>query len=136
VGFLCEIGFSKEKIEAVCYAIFVHRKSKGRAPETIEAKILQDSDYLDAIGAVDVARVIASSLQSKKYRRPIYVDKPFEGEKDENTSGIHYLLFKIEHPKLQPEKFHTELGRRIASERFEFMKLFADTFIKEWRGES
>src|SRR3989344_3154168 len=59
-----KIHFPKAKIEAVCHAILVHRKSKGRKPKTIEAKILQDADYLDALGAVDIARVIASSIQS------------------------------------------------------------------------
>lgn len=132
---LTKIGFPEDKIEKACHAVLVHRKSQGRVPEIIEAKILQDADYLDAMGAVDVARVIASSLQSEKYKRPIYLDKPFEGEKDDNTSAIHYLLYKIEHPKLQPDKFHTRLGRELASERFKFMKTFADTFIKEWRGE-
>ncbi len=128
-----KVNFPKEKIGNVCHAIYVHRKSKGRQPETIEAKILQDADYLDALGAVDIARVICSSIQSKKYRRPIYVDEPYIG--NENRSAIHYLLHKVKHPKLQPSKFHTRLGRKLARERFEFMKNFTGRFIAEWKGE-
>jgi len=128
-----KINFPREKINSVCHAILVHRKSKGRKPETIEAKILQDADYLDALGAVDIARVIASSLQSKKYRRPIYVEPTDEDKKIK--SAIHYFLHKLEHPKLQPSKFHTKLGRQLAKERFNFMKEFTERFIDEWNGK-
>ncbi len=132
-----EIGFPKDKIENVCHAIYVHRKSKNRVPKTIEAKILQDADYLDALGAVDVARVIASSIQTKKFRKPLYVDE-YVGEsyKDgKSISTIHYFLHKLEHPKLQPSNFHTALGRKLAKERFRFMKEFTERFIAEWKGE-
>ncbi|MCK5452686.1 MAG: HD domain-containing protein [Candidatus Aenigmarchaeota archaeon] len=134
---LDEIGFPKDKVENVCHAILVHRKSKNKVPKTIEAKILQDADYLDAMGAVDVARVISSSIQTKKYRKPMYIDKivdePYVGEK--SISTIHYFLHKLEHPKLQPCNFHTTLGRKIAEERFRFMKEFTERFIAEWKGE-
>tara|TARA_Y100000031_G_scaffold55275_1_gene62918 strand:- start:212 stop:862 length:651 start_codon:yes stop_codon:yes gene_type:complete len=128
-----KINFPKDKIDSVCHAILVHRKSKGRKPETMEAKILQDADYLDALGAVDIARVIASSLQSKKYKRPIYVEPT--NDDIEIKSAIHYFLHKIEHPKLQPNKFHTKLGRQLAKERFDFMKEFTERFIDEWNGK-
>jgi len=39
-----KLDFPKEKIEAVCYAIKVHRKAKGIKAKTKEAKILQDAD--------------------------------------------------------------------------------------------
>jgi len=128
-----KINFPKEKIDAVCHAIFVHRKSKGRKPKTIEAEILQDADYLDALGAVDIVRVIASSFQSKKYKRPIYVE-PVNDNK-EIKSAIHYLLHKLKHPKLQPNNFHTKLGRQLAKDRFNFMKEFTERFIDEWKGK-
>ena len=53
----------------------------------------------------------------------------------ESKSAIHYLLHKIEHPKLQPNKFHTELGRQLAEERYGFMKEFTERFIDEWNGK-
>lgn len=127
------INFPPKKIDAVCHAILVHRKSKARKAETIEAKILQDADYLDVLGAVDIVRVIASSLQSKKYRRPIYTDTPYNENK--NESAIHYFLYKLQHPKLQPKNFHTKLGRQLAKERFNFMKEFTERFIDEWNGK-
>lgn len=130
------IGFPNEKIENVCHSILSHRRSKDRVPETIEAKILRDADYLDAMGAVDIPRMIASCLQSEKYRKPIYVDIPYDENKEmENVSMIHFLLYKIKHPKHQPENFYTNLGKKLAIERFEYMKEFAERFISEWHGE-
>ncbi len=132
---LTKIGFPKEKIDLVCRAILVHRKSMNKEPETLEAKILQDADYLDALGAIDVARILGSSFQSKKYKRPIYDGKPSDRAEDNNKSAINYLLYKISQPKMQPENFHTRLGREYAKERFTFVKEFARRFIAEWEGK-
>ena len=130
-----KIDFPKDKINAVCHAILVHRKSKGRKPKTIEAKILQDADYLDALGAVDIARVIASALQSKKYKKPIYVENTNNSKEIKSKSAIHYLLYELRYPKLQPSRFHTKLARQFAKERFNFTKEFVDRFIDEWNGK-
>ena len=63
---LNKIDFPKEKIEKVCDAILSHRRSGNIEPQILEAKKLRDADYLDAMGAISVARVIASSIQSQK----------------------------------------------------------------------
>lgn len=131
---LKEIGFPEEKIKNVVHCIDVHR-CKERPAQTLEAKILQDADRLDALGAVDIARVIGSSLQSKQYSRPIYIDEPYLSEADNNKSAIHYLIKKTIHPKRKPENFNTETGRKIAEERFKFSLEYIDRFIKEWHGE-
>lgn len=131
---LTTINFPVNKIENVCHAIFVHRRSKDRIPETIEAKILRDADYLDAMGATDVARVIASSLQTEKYKRPIYVDKAFE-EGDEDISAIHFMSYQLKHEKHQPENFFTKRGKQIAKDRYLFLKDFVERFVDEWHGK-
>ena len=132
---LGKIGFPKEKVEPVCHAIEVHRKSVGKRPKSVEAKILQDADYLDALGIMAVIRTIASSFQSKKYKRPIFIDRPYRGEKDKNISAVHHLLYLVSHPKLQPKNLYSRLGRKLAEERFEFMKNCADRFVDEWSGK-
>jgi uncharacterized protein len=132
---LPRVSFPEDKIEAVCHAILSHRRSKDRVPETIEAKILRDSDYLDAMGAVDIARVIASALQSQEYRKPIFIDKPYKDGDDPNFSAIHFLYYKLNHPKHKPENFYTKLGKEMAKDRFNFMKEYADRFVSEWHGD-
>jgi uncharacterized protein len=131
---LNKIGYPKNKINNVCHSILVHRWKKNGPPETLEARILQDADRLDALGAVDVARVIASSIQSKKYKCPIYVDEPYTEPSDGKKSAIHYLIEKLKEPKRRPESYNTETAKKIAQKRHQFSKKFVDRFIKEWRG--
>src|ERR1051326_680592 len=44
-------GFSEDKIEKISYCIRTHSYSKQIEPSTLEGKILQDADRLDALGA-------------------------------------------------------------------------------------
>jgi uncharacterized protein len=132
---LFEIGFPSEKIDKVCYAISVHRRSAGINPESIEAKILQDADYLDAMGAIDIVRVISSSIQTKKYKKPIYINTPFSKDSYDNSSAIHFIMSQVKHPKIQPENFHTKLAQKLAIGRFKLMKEFVERFLAEWEGK-
>lgn len=119
-----KLKFPSEKIEAVCYAIKVHRKSKGMKAETKEAQILQDADRLDALGAITVARVIASGF-TEEYKRPVYAK--------EGDSAIYYLQSKL--LKLTPDAFNTETGKKLAKRRYNFMKKYVQEFIDEWNGK-
>lgn len=132
---LTQVDFPKEKIKKVCDAILTHRRSRNLKPQTLEAKILRDADYLDAMGAINVARVIASSLQSKKYKRPIFVDKPYEDRDDIGyASAYHFMLYEVKHPKHQPKSFYTKLGRKLAEDRLKFSKEYVERLDDEWRG--
>jgi len=132
---LNKVGFHKDKIDNVVHTISVHRCTPEKPPKSLEAKILQDADRLDALGAVAVARAIGSSFQSKGHKRPIYKDEPYNGLGDSNKSTVHYISHEIRQPKRKPENFNTETGRKIAKERYEFSKEYVERFIKEWRGE-
>jgi uncharacterized protein len=67
--------YSLSEIDVICDAILNHSYSRGKTPNSLEGKILQDADRLDAIGAIGIARVFAVGGSEK---RPFYnLDDPF-----------------------------------------------------------
>jgi uncharacterized protein len=129
---LKEMNFPEDKIKPVVYAIKVHRHSKGIKAETKEAEILQDADRLDALGAITIARMFSTGGE---LNMPIYNPKiPLDKKTSEfYTSTLHGFYTKIF--KITPEGFNTKLAKEIARERYEFVKVFVDRFLKEWKGE-
>lgn len=60
-AFLQEHNVGSDKVEFICEVIngVSFSRNKGKRPESIEGKIVQDADRLDAIGAVGIARTFA-----------------------------------------------------------------------------
>ena len=112
--FLKKIALPEELRKKVLYAVEVHSFSKGIEPATLEAKVLQDADRLDAIGAIGIARVF---LTGGALGRDLYnPEDPFckEREPDDGRWNLDHFYRKL--LKLE-EGMHTETGKRLAQRR-------------------
>jgi len=127
-GILADLGWATADIEAVAHAILTHSFSANLTPETLEAKILQDADRLDAIGMVGAARCfyIAGRLGSALYdpEDPLAKNRPLD---DRRFAIDHFenKLFKL------ADGFQTKAGRQLARERHERLQQVLDMFLDE-----
>jgi uncharacterized protein len=96
-----------ELSEDVCYAIEVHRFSKNIEPNTLEARILQDADALDALGAMGLYRTLGFSFEKGR-------------ELDEAIEHFHEKLFRLS------SRMHFPVTKSMAQEQekilYDFVK--------------
>lgn len=96
--------------------------SKGKKAESLEAKIVQDADRLDAIGAIGLARVFAFGGSKN---REIYNPK----QPDQTTIQHFYdKLLKLK------DLMNTATAQQIALDRHLYLEAFLERFYKEWNG--
>lgn len=113
-AFLEAIGLDEGTRDKVLYAVDVHRYSLGIFPVTLEARILQDADRLDALGAIGIARVF---LTGRSLNRELYhPDDPFcrAREPDDRKWNLDHFYKKL--LKLE-SGMHTRGGKRLAAAR-------------------
>jgi uncharacterized protein len=121
-------GYGAAFIERVAYCIRVHSFSSGLPAETLEARVLQDADRLDAIGAIGVARSFATTATM---RRPFYAAAdPFCRQRPPEDK-----LWAVDHfyKKLLRigDGLHTATARALAAERIAFLRQFLDQLERE-----
>jgi uncharacterized protein len=133
IPILKEINFPEDKLQNVIHCIKVHRYSKGLNAETKEAKILQDADRLDAIGAIATARILEVGISKGNILHDPTI-KPREIYDGSTSTIINHFFEKI--LKIKPETFHTKLAKEIAGERYDLTEKFVKKFIKEWEGKA
>jgi len=80
---LRKLQYEEEKIEKIKYCITTHRFRTGNKPKTIEAKILFDSDKLDAIGAIGIARTF---MLAGQFGQRLTADEPLNDYLKSNTA--------------------------------------------------
>ncbi|MBK3745578.1 HD domain-containing protein [Paraburkholderia aspalathi] len=127
-GPLRDLGWDTNKTGKTMHAIEAHSFSAAIAPQTLEAKILQDADRLDAIGMVGAARCfyIAGRMGSALYdwQDPQALNRPLDDR-----------LFAIDHFKTKlltlASGFQTETGKQMAKIRHLRVERILEDFLDE-----
>jgi uncharacterized protein len=105
-------------------------------PSTLEGKIVQDADRLDAIGAIGIARAFAyGGAHGRMIYNPLTKvnDDPTEEEylsgSPDTISHFRQKLLKLK------DMMNTEAGKRMAEHRHEVLEGFLAEFTAEWEGK-
>jgi uncharacterized protein len=125
---LKQFGFTSEEIKIVSEAIHDHSFSRGITPKTLEGKILQDADRLDAIGAIGIARVFTVGGSEK---RSLYnTEDPFckthtPNDKIWTLDHFYKKLLKLE------SLMNTKTAKMEAKKRTAILKSFLSELNNE-----
>ncbi len=128
IRLLKSIQYPNQWFDDIHHAISAHSFSAQIEAKTIEAKIIQDADRLDSLGAIGIARTFTVGGALK---RPIYdFADPFAEKRliDDTKFTIDHFyakLFKIETTLL------TAAGRREGQIRVHAMSQFLQNFKNE-----
>lgn len=121
-------GYSEAVIERIAYCIRVHPFSLGVVPQTLEAKVLQDADRLDALGAIGIVRCFAVG---GALGRPFYdPEDPFcrAREPDDKQWTLDHFPRKL---LRLPETLHTATAQKMATDRVTFIQAFLTQLEQE-----
>ena len=103
--------------------------------KTLEGKIVQDADRLDAIGALGIARTFAyGGYKNRLIYHPNEKPVLHESYQDYKKNEGHTINHFYEKLLLLKERMNTNTGKRIAEGRHKFMQSFLNQFYREWDG--
>lgn len=128
VRFLHSAKYPEAHLDAIAHAIEAHSFSAKIAPETVEARVVQDADRLDALGAIGLARCLA--LGGALGRRLYDPAEPFPTTRlpDDHINTIDHFytkLFRL------GESMTTAAGRAEAERRTAFLHAFVEQLRSE-----
>jgi len=139
-NWLSQNDADQKLIDAVCEIIStLSYKGAGVATpmRTIEGKVVQDADRLDAIGAMGIARTFAYG--GNKNRLIYHPDEPpvmhqnFEEYKKNRGHTINHFYEKL---LLLKDRMNTRSAKKIAGKRHLFMEDYLNRFFKDWNGDA
>jgi uncharacterized protein len=119
--YLKKCGFERKKIDAVTHIIRSHTRSEE--PNSIEAKIFHDADFLDKLGAVGIATVfIKACLSSNTIEETL---KTFQSDQEKKLEVAKHVGW-LKRPHL-----YTEIAQKISEKRNQIVTSFFDELERE-----
>lgn len=128
IKFLSQIDYPVDHYDGIHHAIVAHSYSAQVTPTTLEAKIVQDADRLDALGAIGIARCIQVSVV---LNRPLYAEEdPFCSEREPDDACYTLDHFYTKLLKLAAT-MNTSSAQREAEKRTGFMEAYLAQLANE-----
>ena len=119
---LADLAFPGERLDAVAHAIEAHSYSAAVEPRTLEARILQDADRLEALGAIGLARCFYTG---GKMGTALWHPEDPLGRSDRPLDDLAYSIDHFERKLLRlPEQMRTVAGRRDAECRARVLRRY------------
>ena len=134
--FLMSINVEHSLKESILYDI-ANLSYKGAQVEqkelSLEGKIVQDADRIDAIGAIGVARTFTYGGNKNRMMYDPACEPEmhanFNNYKNNTAPTINHFYEKL---LLLKDRLNTEFAKEIAEERHQFMETFLEQFYREW----
>ncbi|MCW3040804.1 MAG: Metal-dependent phosphohydrolase, subdomain [Solirubrobacterales bacterium] len=104
---------------------------------SLEQRVVQDADRLDAIGAIGIGRAFAYGGWDNRVMHdpdePPVLHETIEAYRAARGTTVNHFHEKL---LLLGERMLTDTGRRIAQERIAYMEAFLERFHAEWDGRA
>jgi len=133
--YLTSLHISSEEQMHILHIIsnMSYKGGHGGKVETLEGKIVQDADRLDALGAIGIARTFAYGgakgrlmYDPKISPREAMTKEEYRKSNDPSLNHFYEKLLKLK------DLMNTECAKRLAEERHLYMEQFIEQFMKEW----
>lgn len=124
--------FPLEKLAGVRHAIHAHSFSAQVAPLTVEAKILQDADRMEAVGAIGLARVFYCAGQMGQSLFDPEDPMAMRRTPDDQQYALDHFRLKL---LRLPAMMNTAAGRRMAEDKAQYLRDFLNKICEEIRGD-
>lgn len=113
------------------------RGGEKKTLSSFEAKIVQDADRLDALGAIGIARAFAfGGKRGQPIYHPEYTireNMTIEEYRSGKSSSIHHFYEKL---LLLKDLLNTDTAKQMADDRHRYMEEFLLQFYQEWNGQA
>ena len=105
--------------------------------QTIEGKVVQDADRIDALGAIGIGRTFTYGGHIGRIIYDPTIEPTMHASKEEyihiTETTINHFYEKL---LLLKDQMNTKTGKNIAAKRHKFMEWFLKEFYREWDGKT